>query len=299
VSELERLRAAFADAPGPDASAVEAGRELLLREVGRHPTPRRRPLSVLLAAVVVAAIVVAALASEQRGGELTGVQIASAAGEALVSSPPGIWHIVEVVSNGSEPPYRVEKWESTRRPYVIHITTRRPGVAATDEVETSCGGVYATEGTVTVDVRPRAIASWIENPKQLYRSALRSKHLRYLGKVSVGDIDAYKLVVREPFRGSPTYQVGGTTTILVRVGSYLPLASISVYTRRIFERGAWHSSVTRESVSYPTVEWLPRNRDTERLLRLTPLRDSFVIPIRNPRASAACTRTVTRLLPSR
>jgi hypothetical protein len=296
VSELERLRAAFAETPGPDASTVEAGRELLLREVGRRPRRRRRPQSVLLAAVVVAAVVVAALATERRGGQLTGVQIASAASEALMSRPPGIWHIVEVVSNGSEPPYRVEKWETTDRPYVIHITTTRPGAATTDEVETSCGGVYATQGTVTVNVRPRAIASWIESPTQLYRSALRSKHLRYLGKVSRGDIVAYKLVVREPLRGSATYQTGGTTMILVRVGSYYPLASVSLDTRRIFERGTWHSIVTRESVSYPTVERLPRNHDTDRLLRLTPQRGSFVIPIRNPQASAACTRTVRRLL---
>ena len=299
MSELERLRAAFIETPGPDASTVEAGRELLLREAGRRPTPRRRPRSVLLAAVVAAAVMVVALATERRGGQLTGVQIASAASEALVARPPGIWHIVEVVSNGSGPPYRVEEWESTGRPYVIHITTRRPGAATTDEVETSCGGVYATEGTVTVDVRPRAIASWIRSPTQLYRSALRSKHLRFVGKVSLGDIDAYKLVVSDPLRGSATYQTGGTTMILVRVGSYYPLASARVDTRRTLQRGVWHSIVTRESVSYPTVEWLPRNHDTERLLRLTPPRGSFAVPIRNPRASAACTRTVERLLPPR
>jgi hypothetical protein len=296
VSELERLRAAFAETPGPDASTVEAGRELLLRELGRRPGRRRRPRSVLLAAVVVAAVVVGVFATARPGGQLTGVQIASAASKALVSRPPGIWHIVEVVSNGSEPPYRVEKWESTSPPYVIHITTRRPGAAATDEIETSCGGVYATQGTVTVNVRPRAIASWVESPTELYRFALRSKHLRYLGKVSLGDVDAYKLVVREPFRGSATYRVRVTTTILVRVGSNYPLASASVSTTRMLERGAWHSIVTRESVSYPTVEWLPRNHHTDRLLRLTAPRGSFVVPIRNPRASAACTRTVSRLL---
>jgi hypothetical protein len=295
VSEFELLRQAFVATPDPDAASVEAGRAALMREVKRsHPLRRRRQLYAAVAVVVALAAVVFLIVP--RANDLSGTEIAAAADSALTPRARGIWHVVEVVHAVPGPTSRIETWETTGPPYVIRRITKQPGATPTDEAVIGCGSVFSTQGTITLSLRPRSIAGWIERPVLSYRRALRGKHIVYAGDTTVHGVLAYKLVVRDPFRGSAGYRSGGVVTTLVRHGSYYPLETIGVYTYRTFEKGRWHSSGQREVINYSTFALLPRNATTESFLRINPPPGAFVISDEHSKASPQCARAVQNLL---
>lgn len=301
MSELELLREAFVATPEPDESSVQAGRAALQREIERRRQPRhRRSWSAAVVVVVVAALAVVAFLVVPRGNGLTGVEIAAAADRALSPGPHGIWHIVQVVRYDRAPQSRIETWATTGRPYVIVTRTKRPGAALVEEVETACGSAYSRQGTLTLSARPQPrIAGWVPRPIRDYRRALHDKHVRYVGETTFAGVPAYKLVRTLPFHGSATYRSGGVVTTLVRQGSYYPLESVAVYTIQTFEKGSWRTVIERESVTYRTFEFLPRDARTKHLLRIAQRSGVFVIPIRSRNDSPRCVRYLRGLLQHR
>jgi hypothetical protein len=179
---------------------------------------------------------------------------------------------------------------------VVHTRSTQQGAAPVERAATACGSVSSTQGTITLSLRPLSIAGWIEHPTKDYRHALRDKHIRYAGEVTVEGVPAYKLVQTTPFHGPATDRVSGVVTTLIRRGSYYPLKSIAVYRHRILQQGKRHTVVFREVASYTTFELLPRNETTERLLRIALQPGAFVIPDQSAIASARCKRNVHSLL---
>jgi hypothetical protein len=297
MTRLDLLREAFADTPEPNAASIETGRAALLREVERSLRRRhRRSWSVPLLVAFIATVTAVVFLAVPRERGLTGTEIAAAATSALTPAPAGIWHIVVVTTSLPGSSSRSETWATTSRPYVVRTKTTQRGGPPVEQVATACGSVYSTQGTITLSLRPLSIAGWIEHPTRDYRRALRDTHIRYAGETTVDGVAAYKLVQTIPFHGPRTYQVGGVVTTLIRRGSYYPLKSVGVYTYRINQKGIRHTTVSREVVSYPIFELLPRNATTERLLRIARQPGAFVIPDQRTRASARCTHNVRNLL---
>jgi hypothetical protein len=107
------------------------------------------------------------------------------------------------------------------------------------------------------------------DPVQQYLEAYRGRHVRYRGKTTFSGVPAYELSVSRR---------GEVVTYLVRRDNYFPLRIVS-------RRGQ-----SKFTTTYARFNYLPRNPETERLLRMRPHPRAFVMHFGGPDRRPACKR---------
>lgn len=285
MSEREVLKSAFAAVPSPDARMVAAARAKLLgalAEIDRARALRRQRrlrLAVTLAAVAAGALVTVTLVVP-RGQALTGEQIAAATRRAVAPSPGVIRHVVvnvryqqrSRVGALSHTRSQTDQWVASGPPYHIHTTwTDLGGVGwyrSRESETTRCGRIdyFPAANLITVNTGrlPERELRLQSDPARAYR--VGSGPIRSRGETTFRGVPAYWLV--QTWRDT-------TFVYVVRRDTFYPLRTII---RHEASMSVW---------TFSTFERIPRSTRTERLLRVAPRPDAFLLRT-SPPAHSDC-----------
>jgi hypothetical protein len=285
VNELDLVRAACEELPAPSEGALALAREALRSEIAatsivRRTGARRRVLLVGSFGLAVAAAGVVALVLT---GDKTsfGVRIAAAATEAASPAGDELVHSVSRTTIRSTSrigttafEQRDDSWSASNPPVQVDRTTYATGSLTT--LTSACGSIAydATANLFAVQPTTKLIDP-VGDPVAAARSALRSGHVRFRGKLLYKGVAAAKLVVT---------QNGSTTTYIVRRDNGYPLETRN---RRVTAHRT-RTTVTTSVTTYSIFEHVAPTPQTLSHLKLTSRRDAFIVRTAPVSRTTAC-----------
>jgi hypothetical protein len=278
VTELDHIRVALEDLPGPDAAATARAREALRGEVATvrgGGSAAHRVRLVAFGSVAVAVLVVAAALSLSSDRASFGVRIAAAASEAIDPRSNDLVHSLSRTTvrvrnrSGSTISTQTDdSWSTTAPPTAVDRRTDAAG-RTTTTLASACGWIsYDPESNLFTVTPATGKIGPVDDPVAVAANAIRTGRIDYRGKLTYRGIPAAKLVVT---------QYGATTTYIVRRDTGYPLVTIA---RRITSRFTLTVVTT-----YSVFEHVPRTPQSTRHVALTAHPGAFVV--RTARASSA------------
>jgi hypothetical protein len=285
VNELDLVRVACEELPAPSEVELAFARDALRHEIAATSIMRRTGgrLRVVVVgsfglAAAVAVIVAFVLTTDETS---FGVRIAAAATEAASPTANELVHSVSRTTIRSTNrvgtttfEQRDYSWSASSPPVEVDRATYATGSLTT--LTSACGSIsYDPAGNLfTVQPTAKPIDP-VHDPVAAARSALRSGHVHFRGKLLYKGIAAAKLVVT---------QYGSTTTYIVRRDNGYPLETIGRRVTLYRTRPTMTTTVT----TYSLFERVERTPQALSHVKLTPRRDAFIVRTAPASSTPAC-----------